>query len=361
MHSNIQSRGDAATSKLFDAATRLVRTNPLSFAKAAEWLDGRGDGSLQVEQDAKKQIYDRVENAEKLVLSRQARLQEVCAAQGEKDRIPGARRALAKALRGRRSAKKQADNFNPPWASFPEVRFRHALLRTLTILFECTDDARLMEAAPSTWRADAERWAPRVILLAWLLADPRAHLFDRSPLHGEMAKWPWTHGFAEQAEGEDEDDEEAQDPSGGTYWGETRRDVQDWLFRRHETRPLRQGFAKCVQMAVEHLDDQKADASLADETGAAYRDGPRPPKMFRWHGQEIQLPPRQWQLLNFLWNNSSHTAEVDTVADHVWGNAETKDGTIRKACSSLNEKLLNVPAPAPQVRTGGGHVFIDFP
>jgi hypothetical protein len=88
-------------------------------------------------------------------------------------------------------------------------------------------------------------------------------------------------------------------------------------------------------------------------------DGPAPPNLLYWRGNNYDLPPLQWRMLDYLWNRRG-PVQVEDLTEHVWGNKAVADSTVRSALSTLNAQLAEIPSPSPpQYHIRHGHVISD--
>lgn len=86
------------------------------------------------------------------------------------------------------------------------------------------------------------------------------------------------------------------------------------------------------------------ERAYGDMTNSAELDGPSPPNLISWNGQERDLPPIVWRLLQKIWRKKS--IKIDRVCQYVWGDEDNRtDGALRTSLSRLNKELVKLGVP----------------
>jgi hypothetical protein len=111
---------------------------------------------------------------------------------------------------------------------------------------------------------------------------------------------------------------------------------------------LLRGSRRREPAAYGHAADLKAalESAFRDRLPQpAAEDGPAPPNLVWWQGEQYDLPPRLWLLLCCLWGRDQ--VEVQEVARRVWKDEglEVADSTIRSTLSQLNARLQQIGIP----------------
>lgn len=68
-------------------------------------------------------------------------------------------------------------------------------------------------------------------------------------------------------------------------------------------------------------------------------DGLHPNNELWWGRNSLRLPPKHWQLMNYMWERSEAT--VDEVTAAVWGKQRIEAGTLRSHLSKLTTELVD--------------------
>ena len=100
------------------------------------------------------------------------------------------------------------------------------------------------------------------------------------------------------------------------------------------------------------------DVQQRTRTAAAKVDGPQPPNLLVWSGRRHDLPPRQWRLLDFMWEKGE--ASLDEVEAQVWDSDEIKASTVKATVSKLNNALLTADCPL-RLSVKSGRLLAEWP
>lgn len=102
---------------------------------------------------------------------------------------------------------------------------------------------------------------------------------------------------------------------------------------------------------------EEADPLRKQQTaGSPSPDGPHPPNVFVWKGEQHSLAPRLWQLLNHMWNRDR--SPVQDVWEH---DSEIADSSVRSDVSKLNTRLLDIGVPLSFSTKQGYVIKSDMP
>lgn len=75
-------------------------------------------------------------------------------------------------------------------------------------------------------------------------------------------------------------------------------------------------------------------------------DGPGPGCIFHWEGKAIELQPKQFHLIEFLWSEwkkGNNPIDAEQVFDAVWPGDRNKEPAYASCISRLNKSLAEIP------------------
>jgi len=87
-------------------------------------------------------------------------------------------------------------------------------------------------------------------------------------------------------------------------------------------------------------------------------DGPIPPKSFSWRSNSVEMEPKPYTLLSFLWNAPGRKAKVADVEMEVWGEESETDSRLKTASNKANAALLELKSPL-QIKKSGTWLILS--
>lgn len=74
-------------------------------------------------------------------------------------------------------------------------------------------------------------------------------------------------------------------------------------------------------------------------------DGPQAPNFFLWRGKKLEINPKPWQVLSYLWDRPNRSADLYDLCVAIWDDEEAVGSAFRSARYKLNKCFINGGVP----------------
>jgi hypothetical protein len=217
----------------------------------------------------------------------------------------------------------------PPGVGKPLAK-RHTdseLFRISSALKDVVESDKEAGVRVRTWEESAQ-----VLLLCWLLTDPDAHQFR--PILCELQQWPWDAPYTKK--------------DGFSRLFARYVDWESWLDlcrRAWAARPSGKDGCPTTTPGGSEIDGGAEDLATIPKPvkpdGATER-----PNFLWWDKKRHELPPRSWQLLNYVLSCDGSAVPADDVFDRVYNGETDNESTLRADISKLNTVLMRISGEA---------------